>query len=399
MFNIKGKYANATIYAGIVEQSAIDQATDMLNQPFAQGENICFMPDMHAGAGCTIGTTMTLHNKKICPNLVGVDIGCAMLVLKLAEKEIDYAKIDSMILRKVPSGRNIRQKVHPLAADFDLSSLLCYKSLEEKYTMCSLGTLGGGNHFIECDKDSEGNLYLVIHSGSRNLGTKVAKYYQDKAIQAMQHDAFKEARKKIIDELIVAGRQTEIQGVLEKMVIQDTPKALAYCEGRLADDYLHDMAITQKYAMLNRSIIAYEIIQAMGLRVMGAFTTMHNYIDIEHMILRKGAVSAKAGEQLLIPINMRDGSLLCVGKGNDEWNQSAPHGAGRLMSRSEAKKTFSIEEYKRQMAGIYTTSVCQKTLDECPMTYKPMESIVNAIKDTVDIVDVLKPVYNFKASE
>lgn len=399
MFEIKGKYANATIYADIVEQSAIDQATDMLNQPFAQGENICFMPDMHAGAGCTIGTTMTLHNKKICPNLVGVDIGCAMLVLKLAEKEIDYAKLDSVIREKVPSGRNIRQKVHPLAVDFDLSSLLCYKNLDEEYTMCSLGTLGSGNHFAEVDKDSEGNLYLVIHSGSRNLGTKVAKYYQDKAIQAMQHDTFKEARKKVIDELIAAGRQTEIQGVLENMVTQDIPKTLAYCEGQLADDYLHDMAITQKYAMLNRSIIAYEIIQTMGLHVVEAFTTMHNYIDIENGILRKGAVSAKAGEQLLIPMNMRDGSLLCVGKGNDEWNQSAPHGAGRLMSRSEAKKTFSIEEYKRQMAGIYTTSVCQETLDECPMTYKPMESIVNAIKDTVDIVDILKPVYNFKASE
>lgn len=399
MFEIKGKYANATVYADIVEQSAIDQAIDMLNQPFAQGETICFMPDMHAGAGCTIGTTMTLHNKKICPNLVGVDIGCAMLVLKLAEKEIDYAKLDSVIRRKVPSGRTIRQKAHPLAADFDISSLLCYKSLKEKYMMCSLGTLGAGNHFAEVDKDSKGNLYLVIHSGSRNLGTKVAKYYQDKAVQAMQHVAIKEVRQKVIDELVAAGRQTEIQGVLENMVVQDTPKALVYCEGQLAEEYLHDMAITQKYAMLNRSIIAYEITQTMGLHVVEAFTTMHNYIDIEHMILRKGAVSAKAGEQLLIPMNMRDGSLLCVGKGNDEWNQSAPHGAGRLMSRSEAKKTFSIEEYKRQMTGIYTTSICQGTLDECPMTYKPMESIVNSIKDTVDIVDILKPVYNFKASE
>ena len=399
MFELKGKYNSAIVYADIVEDAAIEQAKNMLDQSFTEGETIRFMPDMHAGTGCTIGTTMTLHNKKICPNLVGVDIGCAMYVIKLSEKDIDYQVLDNIIYQYIPSGMNIRDTIHPIAVDFQLSSLLCCKNLDADYIMRSLGTLGGGNHFIECNKDSVGNLYLVIHSGSRNLGVQVAKYYQTLAIRAVNKGTRRGASKKIISELTAMGRKTEIQKALQNLNVECVPDALAYCEGQLADDYLHDMAIVQKYAMLNREIMAHEIIRTMNLHVVESFTTMHNYIDIEHMILRKGSVSARKGEQLLIPINMRDGSLLCIGKGNDHWNQSAPHGAGRLMSRSEAKATLSMNEFDKEMKGIYTTSVCQSTLDESPMAYKPMKSIINAIRDTVDIVDVLKPTYNFKASD
>lgn len=394
---LEGKYAKAHIYADIVEQSAISQVINLLNQPYMEGEKIRMMPDIHAGAGCTIGTTMTIKNKKICPNLIGVDIGCSMYVLKLEETEIDCAKLDEVIREYIPSGLNSRETVHPMAKDFPIKSLICHNSINLDHMMCSLGSLGGGNHFLEVNRDSEGRLYLVIHTGSRQLGIQVAKYYQRQAIKDLRQKAYNEASQKVIAELTAAGKKSEIQKALSNLVVHYTPDELAYCEGRLADDYLHDMKITQEYAVLNRKIIATEIVNHMGWHVVDSFTTMHNYIDIDNMILRKGAVSARKGERLLIPMNMRDGSLLCIGKGNDEWNHSAPHGAGRLMSRADAKEKFSLEEYQKSMNGIFTTSVSFATLDECPMTYKPMESIINNIKDTVEIVDIIKPIYNFKA--
>lgn len=395
---VQGKYAQAKIFTHIVEPTAISQVMQLLNQPYAEGETVRMMPDIHAGSGCTIGTTMTIKPNQICPNLIGVDIGCAMYVLKLAEKEIDCAKLDEAIRQYVPSGLTSHENPHPMAQDFDFKRLKCYHSINESHMRCSLGSLGGGNHFIEVNKDDNGNLYLVIHSGSRQLGIQVACHYQRMGIRDTKKRIYDAAAKEIIDDLKAKGQSRLISEKLDNLVVKYPPEDLMCCEGQWAKDYLHDMAITQEYSILNRKIIAEEIVTHMGWHVVESFTTMHNYIDIENGIMRKGAVSAQKGEKLLIPINMRDGSLLCIGKGNPDWNYSAPHGAGRLMSRSQAKETFTVEEYQKQMEGIYTTSVSQATLDECPMTYKPIESIMDNIEDTAEVVDILKPIYNFKAS-
>ena len=395
---VQGKYAQAKIFTHIVEPTAISQVMQLLNQPYAEGETVRMMPDIHAGSGCTIGTTMTIKPNQICPNLIGVDIGCAMYVLKLAEKEIDCAKLDDVIRQYVPSGLTSHENPHPMAQDFDFKRLKCYHSINESHVRCSLGSLGGGNHFIEANKDDNGNLYLVIHSGSRQLGIQVACHYQRMGIRDTKKRIYDAAAKEIIDDLKAKGQSRLISEKLSNLVVKYPPEDLMCCEGQLAKDYLYDMAITQEYSILNRKIIAEEIVTHMGWHVVESFTTMHNYIDIENGIMRKGAVSAQKGEKLLIPINMRDGSLLCIGKGNPDWNYSAPHGAGRLMSRSQAKETFTMEEYQKQMEGIYTTSVSQATLDECPMTYKPIESIMDNIEDTAEVVDILKPIYNFKAS-
>lgn len=395
---LKGKYAEAKVFAEIVDSNAISQVVNLLNQPFTEGETVRMMPDIHAGAGCTVGTTMTLRNDKICPNLIGVDIGCAMYVVKLAEKEIDCAKLDEVIRKYIPSGLNSREEPHKMAKSFDLKQLKCYNSINAAHMMCSLGSLGGGNHFIEINKDSEDNLYLVIHSGSRQLGIQVATHYQKMAIRTTKHRIREAAAQELIQKLKAEGRNKDIEKELQKLVVHYPPEELMCCDGQLAEDYLNDMAITQDYSTLNREIMAYEIMTHMGWHEVDSFTTMHNYIDIFHNIMRKGAVSAGYEELLLIPMNMRDGSLLCIGKGNEDWNQSAPHGAGRLMSRSEAKESFTLEEYEESMQGIYTTSVGYSTLDECPMTYKPMDTIIENIKDTVTIIDILKPIYNYKAS-
>lgn len=399
MIELRGKYAEAKVFTDIVEPEAISQVIGLLNQPYAQGSKVRMMPDIHAGAGCTIGTTMTLTDK-ICPNLVGVDIGCGMYVIKLKEKDIDCQKLDEVIRQFVPAGMNIRENTHQMAENFDFSRMHCYHHFDENYMYRSLGSLGGGNHFIECGRDSQGNLYLVIHSGSRNLGVKVAKYYQDVAIRETKQ-RFDSSRTQnaqdLIQKLKAEGRAAEISDALKAIKVVMPPEDLMCCEGKSAQDYLHDMAIAQEFADLNRQIIAHEIISHMGWTVEEEFTTRHNYIDIEHSILRKGAVSAQKGEKLLIPMNMRDGSLLCIGKGNEDWNCSAPHGAGRLMSRAAAKKAFSMESYRDSMKGIFTTSVSESTLDECPMTYKPMDSILENVQDTVDVVEVIKPIYNFKA--
>lgn len=398
MIELKGKYNEAKIFTDVVDEASISQVFLLLNQEFVSDSKIRLMPDVHAGAGCTIGTTMTIADK-IVPNLVGVDIGCGMETIRIKEKHLELQKLDKLIYEKIPSGFNVREKTHRYFDEIDLEDLYCYKQIDPRRAEKSLGSLGGGNHFIEADKDDEGNIYIVVHSGSRHLGLEVADHYQREGYRALNGSTEKDVNALIAD-LRSQGREREIQKsitVLKNTKRTNIPKQLAYVSGELFEQYIHDMKIVQRYAELNRQAMIDEIVKGMKIHVEEQFTTIHNYIDTEAMILRKGAVSARKGEKLLIPINMRDGSLICVGKGNDDWNQSAPHGAGRLMSRSAAKESFTVSEFKNQMDGIYTTSVNKDTLDECPMAYKGMEDIVNNIGDTVDIVQVIKPIYNFKA--
>ncbi len=400
MIIITGKYNSAKVFADIIDPSAVSQITELCSQPMAEGARIRIMPDVHAGAGCTIGTTMTITDKAV-PNLVGVDIGCGMETVRLKEKHIELQKLDKLIYEKIPSGFDVRKTPHRFAKTIDLSALYCYKHINPIRAENSIGTLGGGNHFIEADRGEDGSVYIVIHSGSRHLGVEVAKYYQEEAYKRLNGSS-----KADIDALIARlkkeGREKKIQSeitALKNTKRTSVPKALAYTEGELFLQYIHDMKIVQEFAMLNRRAMMSEIIKGMGLHAAEQFTTVHNYIDTENMILRKGAVSAARGEKLLIPINMRDGSLICTGKGNPDWNFSAPHGAGRLMSRGKAREQFTVSEFKKQMSGIFTTSVSRGTLDECPMAYKPIESIVDNIGDTVEINEVIKPIYNFKAGE
>lgn len=369
MIEIKGTYGEAKVFTSELENSAGGQIKALCEQPFITGSKIRIMPDVHAGKGCTIGTTMTI-GEYVVPNLVGVDIGCGMLTVQLEEKRLNLPELDSFIRQNIPYGRDVRERYHRSHGRINLEDLRCYKKVDTRRAKESLGTLGGGNHFIEIDKDEDGTLYLVIHTGSRNLGLRVAELYQKKAYNA------------------VGGRkQTEI------------PYELAYLTGEEKDDYLYDMAFMQRFAELNRRIIKEVILDGLKLHEADSFTTIHNYIDTDAMILRKGAVSAKKDERLLIPMNMRDGSLICTGLGNEDWNCSAPHGAGRRFSRTEAENSFTVSEFKKQMEGIYTTSVSKETLDECPMAYKPMDEILQNIGETVRVERVIRPIYNFKASE
>ncbi len=398
MIELKGKYNQAKIFTDIVDEASISQILLLLNQEFTTGSRIRLMPDVHAGAGCTVGTTMSITDK-IVPNLVGVDIGCGMETVQVKEKHIELQKLDKLIYEKIPSGFNIRKKAHRYVKEINLEELYCYKQIDQGRAEKSLGTLGGGNHFIEADKGGDGSIYIVVHSGSRRLGLEVANYYQQEGYKVLNGSTQKDIDARVA-ELKAQGREREIQKsitALKNTKRTNIPKQLAYVSGDLFEAYIHDMKIVQEYAKLNRQAMIDEIVKGMKLHVMEQFTTIHNYIDTEAMILRKGAVSAKKGERLLIPINMRDGSLICVGKGNDDWNQSAPHGAGRLMSRSAARETFTVSEFKNQMKGIYTTSVNRDTLDECPMAYKGIEAIVDNIEDTVEIIEKVKPIYNFKA--
>lgn len=400
MIELKGKYNEAKIFTDVVDEAAISQVLLLLNQEFITGCKIRLMPDIHAGAGCTIGTTMTISDK-IVPNLVGVDIGCGMETVLIKEKHIELQKLDKLIYEKIPSGFNVRNEKHRYFDNINLEDLYCYKKINHDRAEKSLGTLGGGNHFIEADKDEEGNIYIVVHSGSRHLGLEVANYYQEEGYKVL-NGSTKQDIAVLVSELKSQGKEKEIQksiAALKNVKRTNIPKTLAYVSGELFDQYIHDMRIVQKYAELNRQAMMDEIIKGMKFHVIDRFTTIHNYIDTEAMILRKGSVSARKGEKLLIPINMRDGSLICIGKGNDDWNQSAPHGAGRLMSRSQAKEAFTVSEFKKQMAGIYTTSVNRDTLDECPMAYKNIDDIINNISETVEIVNVIKPIYNFKAGK
>ena len=397
---VQGKYNSAKVFTDVVEDTAIRQIETLCDQPFTQGAQIRVMPDVHAGAGCTIGTTVTITDA-IVPNLVGVDIGCGMEVVKVKNKFIEPQKLDKVIRATVPAGFSIRSQAHPYADDIDLSELYCASKLDLRRAYCSLGTLGGGNHFIEADKDEDGGIYLIIHSGSRHLGLEVAKYYQNAAWDSL-NSAPKDEIRGLIERYKSEGRETEIQAALEtltKGVSTDIPRSLAYVTGSLFEAYIHDMKIVQRFATLNRKAMMREIMKEMKLKPEGSFTTIHNYIDTDSMILRKGAVSAQAGETLIIPINMRDGCLLCTGKGNPDWNYSAPHGAGRLMSRKAARESFTVSAFRKEMNGIYTTSVSSETLDECPMAYKRMEDIVRNIAPTVSIDRVIKPIYSFKAGE
>lgn len=399
MIELKGKYNEAKIFTDVVDEASISQVLLLLNQEFVSGSRIRLMPDIHAGAGCTVGTTMTITDR-IVPNLVGVDIGCGMETIKIKEKHIELQKLDKLIYEKIPSGFNVREKTHRYFGEINLEELYCYEHIDPRRAEKSMGTLGGGNHFIEADKDEQGNIYVVVHSGSRHLGLEVANYYQEEGYKLLNGSA-KEDINVLIAELKAQGRDREIQKkvkALKNTKRTNIPKQLAYVSGYLFEQYIHDMKIVQRYAELNRQAMMDEIVKGMKLHVVEQFTTIHNYIDTDAMILRKGAVSAKKNEKLLIPINMRDGSLICIGKGNDDWNQSAPHGAGRLMSRSRAKEAFTVSEFKKQMQGIYTTSVNKDTLDECPMAYKGMDDIVNNISDTATISQIIKPIYNYKAS-
>jgi RNA-splicing ligase RtcB len=399
MYTIKGKCNEAIVYASTVEDQALEQLQTICDMEIYRGARIRIMPDVHAGAGCTIGTTMTLHGA-VTPNMVGVDIGCGMETAMIKEKEIDFEKLDQLIKEKIPSGMNIRDSKHPNADLIDVSDLRCISRVGHlEKELRALGSLGGGNHFIEVDKDDEGNLYIVIHSGSRHLGKEVADIYQDLAYKQV-NGLYKEQIRRKIDLLKSQGKEKEIGSMfqeIKKDAVTGIPKELSYVTGGLFDDYIHDMKIMQEFAMINRKTMMDIIIEGMGLTVTDQFTTIHNYIDTENMILRKGSVSAQKGEKLLIPINMADGSLICIGKGNADWNCSAPHGAGRLMSRSQAMKTLSLEEYRKQMEGIYTTTVTMKTLDESPMAYKGMDEIVENIAPTAEIIKIIRPVYNFKA--
>lgn len=395
------------IFASCVEEKALAQIEQLMEQPAFAKSKVRIMPDVHAGAGCVIGFTADLGDKVI-PNVVGVDIGCGMLTVQV-KGDMDFAKLDAVIREKIPSGMNAHDKVRHCF--FELEDLRCREHLRGgDYFERSIGTLGGGNHFIEVDVDDDGNQYLVIHSGSRNLGKQVADYYQRLAIEREygNGEEYANRRSQIICELKEQGRENEIAAALAAHAETHpgrtrenglVPKQLCYLTGQDRLDYLHDMQICQRYASRNRRIMEGIIVKAMGWTCVDSFETVHNYIDMGSNIVRKGAVSARAGELLLIPMNMRDGSLICRGKGNDDWNQSAPHGAGRLMGRKEAKGRLNVDDFKRSMDGVYTTSVGIDTLDEAPDAYKPMDAIVPLISDTVEILKVIRPVYNFKASE
>ena len=383
------------IYAKTIEQEARDQVDALAKHPVSDGSKIRIMPDVHAGAGCTIGTTMTIHDR-VCPNLVGVDIGCGMLATKLGNVRLDLDELDKVIRWNVPSGFN----THTYSKGwFDLSGLRC-DAIDQGRALCSIGTLGGGNHFIEVDRDKRGRLWLVIHTGSRKLGLEVANWHQKRAVDATMKPGREEIAK-LISEYKASGRQQEIAGALAAMKKERADcgdKDLAFLTGELMDDYLNDMAIIQAFADANRKAIAKAIMEKMRIAPVEQFTTVHNYIDLESRIVRKGAVSAKKGERLIIPMNMRDGSLICTGKGNPDWNESAPHGAGRLMSRSRARDSITLGDYKEAMRNIHTTCVSFDTIDEAPFAYKDMKEIIGCIGPTCEVADIIKPIYNFKAA-
>lgn len=396
------------IFTKNVEQEAVDQIELLLAQDAFKDCKVRIMPDVHAGKGCVVGFTADL-GEKVIPNIVGVDIGCGMLCVSLGQTDIDFEKLDNVIRSYVPSGRDVHEG--RIIRFDELQELKCYRELRDtKRLERSIGTLGGGNHFIEVDVAEDGYKYLVIHTGSRNLGKQVADYYQNLAFELMSgKDELYEEQGRIIEEYKAAGRKSDIQNAIAelhrnfKAVNPNIPKDLCYLDGKYREDYLHDMRICQKFAYMNRVMIAQIICNHMGWGVNADmpdyFECIHNYIDHDSNIVRKGAISAKLGEKVLIPINMRDGCIIGTGKGNEDWNQSAPHGAGRVMSRTKAKELVSLEEFEKAMDGIYTTSVNQSTIDESPMAYKTLDEIFENIKDTVDVLAIIKPVYNFKASE
>ena len=419
MQEIKGQYANAKIYADVVEQAALDQIQTLCNQPFAEGSHIAVMPDVHAGAGCTIGTTMTvdpLHGR-ICPNLVGVDIGCGMNVTELGNIDIDFSKLDEVINTMIPSGQNAHpdntQDVYPAwentlleeARQKEAQRLADLNTpINARYELARLGTCGSGNHFVEIDKDEEGNKYLVIHSGSRHLGVAVCSHFMDvaNAERVGSRERHNEEKKELIARLKAEGRSQEISSALvafDRGFVSSEPSPLAYVEKSNLLRYLDDMKIAQQFAEDNRNLMADIICTAMGWTPCNRWETVHNYIDIANGILRKGSISLRQGERALLPISMRDGALIVTGKGNPDYNYSGPHGAGRLLSRAEARRSISLQDFKESMEGIYTTSVSKETLDESAFAYKKLEDIIPSLEPTAKIEKRLMPVYNFKARE
>ena len=397
---IKGTFATAVCFAKTIEDTAAEQIRTMCSTPVTEGSKVRIMPDVHAGKGCTIGTTMTIHGR-VVPNVVGVDIGCGMYTVKLNTKEVDFEKVDEAA-HFIPSSMNVWDA--PMES-FPLEKLRCYAQLKHtKRLACSLGTLGGGNHFIEIERASDGTCYLVIHSGSRNLGKQVAELYQQLAID--WHEGKPKLtvdRETLIADMKSQGRHKEIQKALNALDKptreRQVPAALCWLEGEYLADYLHDVEICQQFARRSRELMAQIILERTGMTGQDGFHTIHNYIDTTEMILRKGAIAAHKGEKVLIPINMRDGSILAIGRGNPDWNYSAPHGAGRVMSRAAARNQLTMDEYKASMAGIYTTSVNTDTLDEAPMAYKSLDEIIDVVQESVDIIDIMKPIYNFKAAD
>lgn len=405
MIEIYGKYTNAIVYADILDDKTKEQIKTLIDQEFMKDIKVRIMADCHAGAGCVIGTTLEIKDK-IVPNLVGVDIGCGMLCIKLGKIELDFECLDKFIHNNIPAGMNVNEDI--TTTNVVLEDLKCFNDLNKiTYLKKSLGSLGGGNHFIEIDVNNNGEYYLVIHTGSRNLGKQVAEIYQNKAIKYHEDKLFnkKDAINKIIKEYKETGRQKEIQLEIEKisrMYIElSMPKELCYLEGNDFNDYMFDMDICQKFASENRLEIARRITNYLGLNLndLYKFETIHNYINMKDKVLRKGSISAYDNEIVLIPMNMRDGCIIAKGKSNSDFNYSAPHGAGRVMSRGEAFRKVTLEDFKKSMEGIYTTTADETTLDESPFVYKPMESILNNIKDTVEVLEIIKPVYNFKAAE
>lgn len=392
------------IFTDNIEEGALEQINTLISQPAFENCKIRIMPDVHSGTGCVIGFTADLGDKVI-PNIVGVDIGCGMLTVCLGKVNIDMQRLDTAIKKRVPSGKRVhegRQVRFP-----ELQSLYCYRELKDsKRLERSIGTLGGGNHFIELDTDDDGEKYLIIHSGSRNLGVQVANLYQKLAVELMEGKGdLYEKQAKLIEEYKAAGRKSEIQAAIKELHRLfnpnplNIPRELCYLMGEYREKYLHDMKICQEFASLNRKTIADAILDELGIIEQSRFETIHNYIEFGSNIVRKGAISAKSGERLLIPINMRDGCIIGEGKGNSDWNMSAPHGAGRVMSRTKAKENLSLDDFEKSMEGIYTTSVSEATIDESPMAYKPLNEILANIGDTVRVIKLIKPIYNFKAAE
>ena len=382
---------NVKIFASIIDEITQSQIQELPSSEAYKDCQIRIMPDCHAGTGCTIGSVIQFNNRVI-PNTVGVDIGCGMLVIELGHQDVNLRLIDDIIHKYIPSGFNVHET--PIA-NWNLDYI--YTPIKDRqYILNSIGTLGGGNHFIEIDIDDKKKKYLVIHSGSRNLGVQVCKYWQEVGVKNLN----KKDNSEIIAKLKAEGRQREIQSVLQEIKRNTNviPKDLAYIEGTDLDLYLQDMQECQNYAHVNRIQIAKIILEKAELNIIDYFQTIHNYIDIPNKVIRKGAIAADKGKKVIIPMNMRDGSLICIGKGNEDWLCSAPHGAGRIMSRNQASEQITMEDFKNSMNGIYTTSVNESTIDEAPMVYKSAEIIKKDIEDTVEIVKIIKPIYNFKAN-
>ena len=408
MFEITGKYGTAKVYATTVEDECVSQIYGFMNSPVVENCNIAIMPDTHAGKGSCIGFTQKINkdNPRVNPNMVGVDIGCGMLVLKISAEagrqlfnKPGLEKFDKIMHTKVPSGMDHRKTLHRFAKDFSrIHELIADADYDKE--LFAMGSLGGGNHFVEIDKDENGDYYIVIHSGSRHLGIAVAKYWENKAVEYHKNNS--KIKNDLINKLKKEGREKDIQAEISKIPTVIVSRELSYLEGIDVDGYVHDMDICQEFARLNREAMLDVLIEEMGIKkrhILDKFCTIHNYIDIKNGVLRKGAISLQNDEMAIIPINMQYGSLIVKGKGNPDWNFSGPHGAGRLMSRSKAKETLKMEDFKESMKDIFTTSVCVSTIDEAPMAYKPADEILENIKDNAEVLTVIKPIYNFKAAE